>query len=182
MAMARFEVGANGNPHMHGFSLGKPGPKMTRVEADVREEGDLPPQTVSEDVRVFLKRSEKAEDWNYGVEKSSAELRQLVRYHLTDVEHAGSDDEEESESGVAAGEDRPESVVADDECVDFLAGRVRAVITALIEQGLIQEVACAGSVEACDVKYTRVPPVPVAPEEWKRVGRRKKPLLPVGGT
>ena len=155
---------------------------MTRVEADVREEGDLPPQTVSEDVRVFLKRSEKADDWNYGMEKSSAELRQLVRYHLTDVEHAGSDDEEESESGVAAEEDRPESVVADDECVDFLAGRVRAVITALIEQGLIQEVASAGSVEACDVKYTRVPPVPVAPEEWKRVGRRKKPLLPVGGT
>ena len=62
MAMARFEVGANGNPHMHGFSLGKPGPKMTRVEADVREEGDLPPQTVSEDVRVFLKRFEKADD------------------------------------------------------------------------------------------------------------------------
>ena len=137
---------------------------------------------MSEDVRVFLQRSEKADDWNYGMEKSSAELRQLVRYHLADVEHAGSDDEEESESGVAAVEDRPESVVADEECGYFLAGRVRAVVTALIEQGLIQEVARAGSVDAGDVKYTRVPPVPVAPEEWKRVGRRKKPLLPVGGT
>ena len=109
MAMARFEVGANGNPHMHGFSLGEGGPKMTRVEADVSSEGDLPPQTVSEDVRVFLSRLEKAHDWKYGVEMSSEELRQLVRYHLTDVEHAGSDDEEESESGVAAGEDGPES-------------------------------------------------------------------------
>ena len=182
MAMARFEVGANGNPHMHGFSLGDRGPKMTRVEADVSSEGDLPPQTVSEDVRVFLSRLEKADDWKYGVEMSSEELRQLVRHHLTDVEHAGSDDGEESDSGVSSADDQSESAAADDECVDFLVGRVRAVVTALIEQGLIQEVAGGGSAEACDVKYTRVPPVPVAPEEWKRRGRRKVPLLPVGGT
>ena len=71
---------------------------MTRVEADVGDQGDLPPQTVSEDVRVFLARLEKAGDWKYGEEKSSVEVRQLVRLHLTDVEHTGSDGEGGSES------------------------------------------------------------------------------------
>ena len=149
---------------------------MTRVEADVGDPGDLPPQTVSEDLRVFLARLKKGDDWKDGEEKSRDEVRQLVRHHLTDVEHAGSDGEEESES------EKLESEVVDGERVDLLAGRVRAVVTALVEQGLIQEVACAGSPDARDVKYWRVPPVPVAPEGGRRVGRPKEPVLPAGGT
>ena len=35
MSMARFETGGGGNPHMHGFSMGRRGPRMGRVQADV---------------------------------------------------------------------------------------------------------------------------------------------------
>ena len=55
-SMARFETGPSGNPHYHGFSMGIAGPKVGRVEADVDGEGDVPPETVSEDVRVVLRR------------------------------------------------------------------------------------------------------------------------------
>ena len=53
MSMARAEVGPNGNPHYHGFSMGVPGPRVTRVEGDVDGEGDLPPDTLSGDVKRF---------------------------------------------------------------------------------------------------------------------------------
>ena len=42
MSMSRFETGANGNPHYHGFSVGTRGPRMNRVRADVDGVGDEP--------------------------------------------------------------------------------------------------------------------------------------------
>lgn len=42
MAMARFETGANGNPHYHGFSIGRRDPRRNRVRADVEGVGDEP--------------------------------------------------------------------------------------------------------------------------------------------
>ena len=53
MSMARFETGANGNPHWHGFSMGLPGPRMERVRADVDGVGDEAPDTQSNDVRML---------------------------------------------------------------------------------------------------------------------------------
>jgi hypothetical protein len=49
LRMARFEAGASGNPHFHGFSLGAGGPRLGRVRADRPEdhhsgdEGGAPP-------------------------------------------------------------------------------------------------------------------------------------------
>ena len=59
MSMTRFETGPNGNPHYHGFSVGTAGPEVKRVEADVGQVGDLPPQTVTEDVSVVCACFEK---------------------------------------------------------------------------------------------------------------------------
>ena len=53
MVMARFETGDGGNPHYHGFSMGDPGPEVRRVKADVEGQDDVPPETVTEDVRVI---------------------------------------------------------------------------------------------------------------------------------
>ena len=85
MAMARPEVGENGNPHWHGFSMGIPGPRVTRVEADVQGEGDLPPDTLTGDVRVVLKRFESKRGrkaWLDGAENSCDEVRELFRLFL----------------------------------------------------------------------------------------------------
>ena len=45
LTMARFETGASGNPHFHGFSIGSGGPRLGRVDADLAEDGrgDKPP-------------------------------------------------------------------------------------------------------------------------------------------
>ena len=54
LAMGRFERGGGGNAHYHGFSVGKPGPKVERVVADVEGVGDVPPRTADCDVRWVL--------------------------------------------------------------------------------------------------------------------------------
>ena len=45
LPMARFECGAGGNPHHHGFAFGAGNPRLGRVEVDVEGAGDLPPKT-----------------------------------------------------------------------------------------------------------------------------------------
>ena len=55
MCMARAEVGSNGNPHYHGFSMGTPGPRVVRVHADIDGKSDMPPETLSGDLRVVLR-------------------------------------------------------------------------------------------------------------------------------
>ena len=69
MAMSRFETGPGGNPHNHGFSMGTPGPVVQRGKADVAGGDDLPPRTMTEDVRVvrgaMLKEGGPLE-WQYG--------------------------------------------------------------------------------------------------------------------
>jgi len=54
MSMARFETGKTGNPHYHGFSVGRRGPIMRRVRDDEEGHEDLPPDTVSGDLDIFL--------------------------------------------------------------------------------------------------------------------------------
>ena len=39
MSMARFETGKTGNPHYHGFSVGRRGPIMKRVRDDEKGQG-----------------------------------------------------------------------------------------------------------------------------------------------
>ena len=46
--MARRETRANGNPHYHGFLMGRRGPRMNRVCADVEGVGDEPPDVDAE--------------------------------------------------------------------------------------------------------------------------------------
>ena len=45
LTMARFETGASGNPHWHGFSVGAGGPRLLRVRADLGDDtaGDEAP-------------------------------------------------------------------------------------------------------------------------------------------
>jgi hypothetical protein len=77
LAMARFETGANGNPHNHGFSVGTPGPVMGRVRADVEGPGDEQPDLVEADeqkCRTFLFRVVGQVDVERGV--PGAELLQ----------------------------------------------------------------------------------------------------------
>ena len=52
LCMARFETGASGNPHLHGFSLGAGGPRLGRVRADRAEDqhsGDEGERSADED-------------------------------------------------------------------------------------------------------------------------------------
>ena len=52
LCMARFETGASGNPHFHGFSLGAGGPRLGRVRADRAEDqhsGDEGERSAGED-------------------------------------------------------------------------------------------------------------------------------------
>ena len=55
------------------------------MEADVQGEGDLPPDTLTGDVRVVLKRFESKRGrkaWIDGAEKSCDEVRELFRLFL----------------------------------------------------------------------------------------------------
>jgi len=163
MAMARFETGPGGNPHWHGFSMGAAGPKVERVEADVEGLGDVPPQTLPLDVRAVLKAFRKESSlaaWDYNVVKTRHEVCQVVRDVL-----AGEvgDDEEDLVEGRSSGSGSDESGVhGETAAVDFLGGRVAAVVHALVEQGEVEELTGERAEEQGDVKYRRVPPVPEA--------------------
>ena len=81
--MARFETGANGNPHYHGFSMGRRGPRMNRVRADVEGLGDEAPD-VDAELRAIL-------DHIFGKEEvSPVEIRrsivlERIRKHLSTI-------------------------------------------------------------------------------------------------
>ena len=79
--MARFENGPTGNPHWHGFSVGRPGPQVKRVVADVDGAHDLPPSTVDEDLRVVLRALRAADDrmeWVYDVLLTASEVKKRL--------------------------------------------------------------------------------------------------------
>ena len=105
MAMARFETGPGGNPHWHGMSVGRRSPQFRHVKDDAGGAGDMPPETVSEDVVVCRRLWERrdASAWPEGVEKSSEELEDLIRGALNDglSQGAGDDLEEASDDGLA---------------------------------------------------------------------------------
>ena len=56
---------------------------MARVKADVEGDGDVPPETVTDDVRVVLKAfraaAGEAEPWPNGAEFSQEATREFVR-------------------------------------------------------------------------------------------------------
>ena len=80
MAMARFETGPGGNPHLHGMSMGRRCPEFRHVRDDIDGEGDMPPETVSEDVQACQRFWERQDPsaWPEGVEMSVAEERTLI--------------------------------------------------------------------------------------------------------
>ncbi len=51
LTMARFETGAGGNPHYHGFTIGAGGPRLGRIDADLAPDGvgDAPPHSSDDD-------------------------------------------------------------------------------------------------------------------------------------
>ena len=59
MCMARAETGPGGNLHYHGFSAGRQCPQFRHVRDTKGKGGDMPPQTVTEDLRVCLKELER---------------------------------------------------------------------------------------------------------------------------
>ena len=122
--MARFETGPGGNPHAHGFSMGNAGPKVARVKADVEGDGDVAPETVTDDVRGVLKVFRAAEGseegWSHGAEFSQEATRRFVRDVLKrnmERDLVGSEDH-----GVSRSDGGDES--ADEEQADLLHGRI----------------------------------------------------------
>ena len=179
MAMARFETGPGGNPHWHGMSVGRRCPQFRHVKDDVGGAGDMPPETVSEDVVVCRRFWERRDSsaWPEGVEKPGVELEDLIRSALTDglPSGAGHDLEEASDDEAAARSPRDASSDGDgsseDAPLDLLEGRVKAVLQSLVDAGLIEVVRvseAAASEGVSSLMYRRVPPVPKA----EGVGRR----------
>ena len=86
MAMARFETGPGGNPHWHRMSVGRRCPQFRHVKDDVGAAGDMPPETLSEDVVVCRRLWERRDSsaWPEGVEKSGVAVESLIRRALSD--------------------------------------------------------------------------------------------------
>ena len=80
MTMARFETGPGGNPHFHGFSIGRRCPQFRHVKDDDGFDGDMPPETVNEDFRLWQRvlENDKPDFWPFGVEKTKIELDVLL--------------------------------------------------------------------------------------------------------
>ena len=98
LAMARFEVGASGNPHWHGFSMGIPGPTVGRVRADVEGDGDEVPDLDIEDFVSVLKALEGV---GADTEMTMDDLRRVVE--------GGLEREAERRAQCATGEDEGEA-------------------------------------------------------------------------
>ena len=176
--MARFETGPGGNPHWHGVSVGRRCPQFRHVKDDIGFEGDMPPETVKADVRLCQQHWETKDPdvWPHGVEKSGTELEELLRSALSgrrrrggeagsqDVEQGPDTDEEGEQAVPVLCESSSDSEGGHDSApIDLLAGRVKAAVEGLVDNGLIEVVgdgptpAGAGPVGN---RYRRVAPVP----------------------
>ena len=159
MTMARFETGPGGNPHYHGFSMGKPGPVVKRVKADVAGADDLPPRTMTEDVRV-VRRAMLVEggpmEWDYGDAWSRSKVLERVEEVMVAEDETQRIDGEEVPVGAQDADIVPGH--------EFARGRVSAVVEFLVETGVLRELRgeCVG--EVSDVRYVLVPPAPPVPE------------------
>ena len=76
-------TGANGNPHYHGFSIGRRGPRINRVRADVEGVGDEPPD-VDAELRDILDHLFGSDDVSH-VEISKSIVLERIRKHLSAV-------------------------------------------------------------------------------------------------
>ena len=134
MSMARFETGKTGNPHYHGFSVGRRGPIMKRVRDDEKGQEDLPPDTASGDLDVFLEwlRSEDS-TWQFGEQRSRADILGMISDVLED---GGQLQDLGAEEGAGALSDSDE----DGAQKMSLAQRAPLVVEQLIEKGLLSEV------------------------------------------
>ena len=165
LCMARFETGSGGNPHAHGFSVGLPGPRMGRVHADVDggeadpAKGDLPPSILAEDVAVLLRwlwQGGGAAEWDAGgaVLRAAAEARVREQLEAADAEAAAAAD------GEGAGDEARRDPEATEDGARSLAVRARDAVSALVEEGVLQELAGEAAAERSDVRYRCVPPPP----------------------
>ena len=166
MAMARFETGPGGNPHLHGFSVGDPGPEVKRVEADVDGADDLPPQTLLDDgrlVRRAMLRENSGIRWGYDEVKSARDALAMIKRVLAedDAAHGMRGEREEDGDAASSGGDTD----GEGARVDYVEGRSLAVMAAFVEQGFLEEVQGEGEGERSDVRYRLVPPVPAAQSE-----------------
>ena len=132
--------------------MGNAGPKVARVKADVEGDGDVAPETVTDDVRGVLKvfrAAEGAEEgWLHGAEFSQEATRRFVRDVLRrDMERdlVGSEDDGASRSD--GGEES-----ADEEQADLLQGRILAVLAALEDRGELEKVCGESAAEQSDVR------------------------------
>lgn len=155
MAMARFETGPGGNPHYHGFSMGDPGPVVKRVKADVAGGDDLPPRTMTDDMRV-VRRAMLDEGgplrWEYGETWARVKFLEEVEKLLVTEDQAHRIEGDEA-GHVIHGEDEVP-------VEDFAKGRVLAVLKDLLDTGVLTELPGEGEGETSDVRYALAPPVP----------------------
>jgi hypothetical protein len=167
MTMARFETGPGGNPHYHGFSMGTPGPVVKRVKADVAGADDLPPRTMSEDVRVVrggMQTEGGPMEWQYGDAWSRSKVLEKVEEVLV-----AEDDAQRIEGDKVPVGAQDANIVPGHE---FARGRVSAVIEYLVETGVLSELPGEGEGEVSDVRYVLVPPAPPVPEVERGSKRR----------
>jgi hypothetical protein len=167
MTMARFETGPGGNPHYHGFSMGTPGPVVKRVKADVAGADDLPPRTMSEDVRVVrgaMQTERGPMEWQYGDAWSRSKVLEKVEEVLV-----AEDDAQRIEGDKVPVGAQDANIVPGHE---FARGRVSAVIEYLVETGVLSELPGEGEGEVSDVRYVLVPPAPPVPEVERGSKRR----------
>ena len=177
MCMARFETGANGNPHWHGFAMGLPGPRFERVRADVDGVGDEAPDTASADVlvleRVLVRdRSDEA----------IPEEQLFVRVRDVLVSADGPEPVDDKGAPVvescSSGGVEPDPVGdAEGADVNAMDTRVRAAVRGLVKSGFIDLVEDSGGVRsyvvvpsAASLRSDPVRHVPAPPTKDQRLG------------
>jgi len=176
MAMARFETGSNGNPHWHGFSMGKRGPRMCRVRADVDGDGDEAPDTLSEDLRVAVKVMEEFDEECVVLERDLRDrLRSALARDAGEEVYGDMDDKAEELESVPGGGAEGSDANAEPAPGDGWSARVTDVLRELVARG-VAEVLFEGQDEC---GYRRVAAV-VRPRSEQvaataRCGRRGRP-------
>jgi hypothetical protein len=183
--MARFETGANGNPHYHGFSMGRRGPRMNRVRADVEGVGDEPPDVDAEICDILEHVFGNDDVSQAGIHKSLIleRLRKCLPAVVLLLSAMRSGDLEcELKSQVSSScSDSDE-----EKALERLGRREMAqadnVLEQLVAAGYVELLRSGSGEEAALVEsmYGKVPSVPqLSPEavvtERKKLGKRLKP-------
>ena len=180
--MARFETGPTGNPHYHGFSVGKPGPVMRRVRDDEEGQEDLPPETSLGDFEDFVKvlRADDSVPWEHESQRSREELLDLLCDFLkrNNMQH---NEDDVTRDDVRENVDGGGDGIGDDACDDVeeseslgLAHRARELLEQLVGNGLLSEVRG----ESDEIRrYSLVPPAPLSVASVDVRKSRKKDVI-----